>query len=87
MELAEVNERLCDVHTQAQKFEKLIREKVGQLGIQERKDYCRLKDNKFIQHQMNARALKLRLLQRLRDQSFELAKLEGSYRNAANGKS
>ncbi len=68
------------------KYEATIKLKLTQLGVQDRQDYENLKTDKFLQLRMNARALKMRIRQRLRERKFELERLERTYRNAVNGK-
>ncbi len=67
------------------KYKLLIRKKVEELGVDELSDFQSLLNSKFLQLRMNARALKMRIRQRLRDRKFELDRLERSYRTAVNG--
>jgi hypothetical protein len=46
----------------------------------------KLKADIFLQIRMNARALKTRIRDRLRQRKFEIERLERSYRHAVNGK-
>jgi hypothetical protein len=79
MELQEVQQRVAEV-------EKRIRSKRRELGVEDELNLLRLKNNAFLRLQMNARALKSRLRERLRQRKFELEKLERSYRRTMNGK-
>jgi hypothetical protein len=63
-----------------------IRLKRAALGVAERTALQRLKGNIFLRTKMNARAVKWRLRDRLRQRKFELERLERSYRLTVNGK-
>ena len=46
-----------------------------------------LKNDEYLRQRMNAKALKMRIRQRLCERKFELERLEHDYRNASKGKS
>lgn len=55
------------------------------LGVDARNDLRQLMTSKFLQLRMNARALKIRIRQRLQERKFELERVVECYRNTANG--
>lgn len=61
-----------------------IQRKHAALGLDERAQLSRLAKSKFLQLRMNARALKQRIRDRLRQRKFELDRLERSYRQTVN---
>lgn len=63
-----------------------VRAKEQVLGVNERAQLQRLVNNPFIAARMNARALKIRLREKLRARKFELERLERSFRKQVNGK-
>jgi hypothetical protein len=65
----------------------LIRSKRDTLGVSEMAQLRRLKKNEFLQVKLNARAIKTRLRNRLRQRKFELERLERSYRQTLSGRS
>ena len=56
------------------------------LGLSAQTDLYLLRNNKWLQSQTNAQALKIRIRERLRQRKFELERLERSYRGSSNGK-
>lgn len=62
-----------------------IRAKRSKLGVSQRVALQKLKDDAFLQLRMNARAVKTRLRDRLRQRKFELDGFERSYRHSMNG--
>jgi hypothetical protein len=44
-----------------------------------------MKKDKYLQATLNARALKIRIRERVRHRKFEIERLERSYRNTING--
>jgi hypothetical protein len=63
-----------------------LRAKEAGLGIRDRNQVHQLITNPFIEARMNARALKMRLRDKLRFRKFELDRLERSFRKQVNGK-
>ena len=64
-----------------------IKTKKKRLGVKDQEDLKKLMGNKFLQLKLNARALKQRLRDRLRNRKFELERLERAYRqSSSNGK-
>lgn len=64
--------------------EKLHR-KEGELGVTERQDLKKLLNSQYMRLVMNARALKLRLVQRLQHRKFEMDPVERACRRLLNG--
>jgi hypothetical protein len=68
-------------------IEDTIKTKKKKLGVRDQENLKNLMGNKFLQLKLNARALKQRLRDRLRNRKFELERLERAYRNTtSNGK-
>jgi hypothetical protein len=63
-----------------------LRRKRAALGVDERAHLALLRQNDFLRIRMNARSLKRRIRDRLRQRKFELEKLERAYRHTINGK-
>ena len=80
------NIQLNDARVQYAKSADTLTRRCAALGFSQRADLQQLKKNVYLQVRMNARALKARLRDRLRQRKFELEKLERSYRNTVNGK-
>ena len=62
-----------------------VRRKEQALGVQDRKALKHLKQSKFITARMNARALKYRLREKLRNRKFELDRVERTYHRKKTG--
>ena len=78
-QLKDSNTRRCRI------VESLHRKRVA-LGVDERAHLALLRRNDFIRIRMNARSLKQRIRDRLRNRKFELEMLERAYRHTVNGK-
>ena len=76
--------RLGELRTQRAKIIAAIQRKRSALGVNERVQLSQLSRSKFLQLRMNARALKQRLRDRLRQRKFELDRLERSYRQTVS---
>ena len=64
-----------------------IKTKEKRLGVKDQEDLNKLMGNKFLQLKLNARALKQRLRDCLRNHKFELERLERAYQQpSSNGK-
>ena len=66
--------------------EKNLRQKEQALGVEQYQALNDLGRSEYINLRMNARALKLRLRERLRSRKFELDRVERSYRRLTTGK-
>lgn len=62
-----------------------LRRKEGDLGVTERQDLKKLLNSQYMRLVMNARALKLRLVQRLQHRKFEMDPVERACRRLLNG--
>jgi hypothetical protein len=62
-----------------------VRDKERALGVDEQVQLHRLANNPYIAARMNARALKMRLRDKLQSRKFELDPLERSFRKQVNG--
>ena len=68
-------------------IEETIKTKKKKLGVREQENLKNLMGNKFLQLKLNARALKQRVRDQLRNRKFELERLERAYRHTtSNGK-
>ncbi|KAI5989530.1 hypothetical protein EDD15DRAFT_2171326, partial [Pisolithus albus] len=95
LEMELVNDRVNDImdfdlqRTAARsllsKATKALQQKKSALGVSAQTDLYLLRNNKWLQTQTNAQALKVRIRERLRQRKFELECLEGSSRNSVNG--
>ncbi len=68
-------------------IEATIKRRREALGVDGRLKLENLLKNKFVQIRMNARALKQRIRDRLRNRKFEIERLERAYRHTMSGKS
>jgi len=78
---------LEETRAKASRMRETLRRKKMALGVDGRLNLRRLTDNTFLRLRMNARALKKRVRDRLRQRKFELERLERAYRHTSNGKS
>jgi len=62
-----------------------LRRKERALGVNEQQELQKLIKSEYMRVRMNARALKLRLRQRLRARKFEMDVVERTYRRLLNG--
>ncbi|EPS94432.1 hypothetical protein FOMPIDRAFT_128943 [Fomitopsis schrenkii] len=76
--------RLGELRTQRSKIITAVLRKRSALGVNERAQLSRLSRSKFLQLRLNARALKQRIRDRLRQRKFELDRLERSYRQTTS---
>lgn len=68
------------------KAEVNLRRKEEALGVDEHQELEELANSEYMRVRMNARALKLRLRDRLRARKFEMDPVERTYRRLLNGK-
>jgi hypothetical protein len=62
-----------------------VTKKESSMGVDARQELHRLLKSPFLGKKMNARALKMRIRERLRARKFELDRLERSYRQQRSG--
>lgn len=84
--IAEAEVSLPEVRIRFEKAATQVKAAELALGVDDRVQLKRLANNPFISARMNARALKIRLRQKLRSRKFELDRLERSFRHQVNGK-
>lgn len=83
--IIETQEKLTAAHQvriETEEHVKLLRDR---LGVDGRLNLTRLINDRYLQRRMNARNLRMRILQRLRERKFELERMQHSYRNVLNG--
>jgi hypothetical protein len=83
----DVELRLAEAKKALSSAESRVHASESALGVKERTKLEKLLGSPFIAARMNARALKLRLRERLCSRKFELDRIERSYRNHVNGMS
>ena len=84
-DIIELDIELKDARGSCARLEASIRRKCAVLGVGQRTALQRIHNNVFLQHRVNARAVKTRIRDRLRQRKFELEPLERSYRQVVNG--
>jgi hypothetical protein len=80
-DVIEVALELQEVRESCSSMAEAIRQKRAALGVGQRTALKRIQDNEFLQLRVNARALKTRIRDRLRQRKFELEPLERSQRH------
>jgi hypothetical protein len=84
----DAQERLPAARKKLEALRKTLRQQESALGVDGQTNYQHLKTSPFIQLRMNARALKIRLRDRLAAQKFEFDRIEHSFqRQQLNGTS
>ena len=86
-DILDISVELTESQHTITRLSKLIRAKRGSLGASAKSRIRQLRDNEFLRVKLNARAVKIRLRERLRHRKFELERLERSYRQTVNGES
>jgi flagellar biosynthesis regulator FlaF len=77
---------LNEARAKASRIRKAFQTKRATLGVDGRLNLQLLTNDNFLRLRMNARALKKRIRDRLRQRKFELERLERAYRHTSNGK-
>jgi len=75
---------LDEAHNKVTHTTETLRRRRAALGVHQRASLTKLMNNTYLTIQMNARALKIRIRDRLRQRKFELERLERSYRQTVN---
>ncbi|KAI5980440.1 hypothetical protein EDD15DRAFT_2393533 [Pisolithus albus] len=83
-DIVDFNLQLAAAKGSLSKASHALRQKKSALGVSAKTDLYLLKNNKWLQTQTNAQALKTRIRERLCQRKFELERLERSYRNSVN---
>ena len=85
-DVIEVALELQEVRESCNCMAETIRQKRAALGVGQRTALRRIQDDVFLQLRVNARALKTRIRDRLRQRKFELDPLERSHRHVKGGR-
>jgi hypothetical protein len=85
LDVVDVGILLTESRDRCTRIAESIRRKRAALGVGQRMALQKLKADIYLQLRMNARALKTRICDRLRQRKFEIERLERSYRQAVNG--
>lgn len=85
-EISEAEIHLDETQAKLGRAQLAVRAQESALGITEQAQLRLLVNNPYINIRMNARALKVRLRERLRGRKFEMDRLERSYRKQVNGR-
>lgn len=78
--VAEATNDLSSARTRLKNHRSVLGRRELALGVEEHKTYRHLANSEFIRLRMNARAIKIRLRDRLRSRKFELVRVERSVR-------
>jgi hypothetical protein len=87
LDVTEIRTEISESRASRTRLTETVRRKKAALGVGQRAALKKLKDSVFLQIRMNARTIKTRLRDRLRQRKFELERLERSYRQVVNGES
>lgn len=79
-ERSDAQDHLAGARKKLEALRKTLRQQETALGVEGQTNYQRLKSSPFIQLRMNARALKIRLRDKLAARKFELDRIERSVR-------
>ncbi|KII90299.1 hypothetical protein PLICRDRAFT_78542, partial [Plicaturopsis crispa FD-325 SS-3] len=85
VDVGDVADQLSIVRNKMAEVSANIRSRISALGATERSNLRLLATNEYVRVRMNARALKKRIRDRLRQRKFELERLERAYRHTVNG--
>lgn len=83
--VVEFNLQLADARSRRAKIADTVRRRKAALGPQGQADLKTMKNDIYLTIRLNARAVKTRIRDRLRQRKFELERLERSYRATVNG--
>jgi uncharacterized protein (DUF342 family) len=87
LDVVDVNIELQEARTKVSQISATLKQRRAALGVGERARLSRLKNDTYLRVKMNARAVKKRIRDRLRQRKFKLERLERSYRQTVNSKS
>lgn len=82
--VGDLHMQLEDLRSRRSRIITSILQKRAALGVDEQAQLSHLHKSKYLQLRMNARAIKQRIRDRLRQRKFELERLERSYRQTTN---
>jgi hypothetical protein len=83
--IVEFDMQLMDARTRRARTADILRRRRAALGIEEMSSLEKMKKDVYLTVRLNARAVKTRIRDRLRQRKFELERLERSYRTTVNG--
>jgi hypothetical protein len=86
VDVVDLDIQLDEARTKCAHISDTLQRRKAALGVDHRAMLTRLTNNAFLRIRMNARALKKRLRDRLRQRKFELERLERAYRHTINRK-
>ncbi|KII82981.1 hypothetical protein PLICRDRAFT_84208, partial [Plicaturopsis crispa FD-325 SS-3] len=86
VDVGDIARELSEVRRKRSTMSANIRGRIAALGTTDRANLHRLATNEYVRVRMNARALKKRIRDRLRQRKFELERLEREYRHTMNEK-
>lgn len=81
----DVPQQLANAQASRSRMLEALRRKHEALGVDERESLANATRSEYVRLRMNARALKRRIRDRLRQRKFELERLEYAYRQMVNG--
>jgi hypothetical protein len=85
IDVVELASQIADARASYVKLQDSVRRRRTALGVGQCAALQRIRDSLFLQIRMNARAVKTRIRDRLRQRKFELERLERSYRQVVSG--
>jgi hypothetical protein len=83
--IVDVELQLSEYRSKCKRIADIIQKRKCSLGVSDLTNLQGLRNNAYLRIRMNARAVKMRLRDRLRCRKFEIEKLERSYRRTVNG--
>jgi hypothetical protein len=83
--IGEVNLQLVDTRSRYKKTADTLRRHRAALGTEDKVNLEKMKKDIYLTVRLNARAIKTRIRDHLRQRKFELERLERSYRATVNG--
>src|ERR1700709_2722994 len=84
-DMVEFNLQLVDARSRCARTADTLRRRRAALGMEEKANLAKMKKDIYLTVRLNARAVKTRIRDRLRQRKFELERLERSYRATMTG--
>jgi hypothetical protein len=84
--IVDIDVELLEYRGKCKRVADNIQKRRNSLGVSDQANLRDLRNSAYLRIRMNARAIKTRLRDRLRNRKFEIEKLERSYRRTVNGK-
>jgi hypothetical protein len=85
IDIVDLNLRLIEACSRRAKVANTLQRRRAALGAEAKADLAKMKKDLYLTVRLNARAVKTRIRDRLRQRKFELERLERSYRTSING--